>query len=195
MPNYCDNQIRFSVSKPEHRHILDELEQEIKTKNEFLNVLRPIPDEFRESGWYDWNCQNWGTKWDMVCKAEELHMVRDPNELYIDGSSAWSPPEAALLYYHLKHPEVTINILYFEGGMCFAGHTQFKNGEEEEIRLIQNTNDETRDKWIDDESDFGKWFYMNMEWIWEQQEEEEEEGVPDDPIIPESSNVGGLDKE
>tara|TARA_Y100000593_G_C4319186_1_gene342771 strand:- start:622 stop:1203 length:582 start_codon:yes stop_codon:yes gene_type:complete len=193
MPNYCENQIRFSVNKPEHRQILKDLEQEFKTKKEVLNVLRPMPEGCLEEGkWYDWcNC-NWGTKWDMM---EGYDITCDDNGLTICGDTAWSPPEAALLYYHQRHPEVTIDVLYFEPGGNFAGHTQFKNGEEKDVKIIQNIMSETRDKWETDSSDFGEWFYMNMEHIWEEQEEEEEEGVPDDPIIPESSDVGGLDKE
>jgi len=193
MPNYCENQIRFSVNKPEHIQILKDLEQEMKTKKEILNVLRPMPEGYPENGkWYDWCCENWGTKWDMM-DTYDIGWWR--NQLTICGDTAWSPPEAALLYYHLRHPEVTIDILYFEPGMCFAGHTQYKNEWRLDVKFIQNIMSETRDKWESDKSDFGEWFYMNMEHIWEEQEEEEEEGVPDDPIIPESSDVGGLDKE
>ena len=49
--------------------------------------------EFPKSGksdsrWYDWNCQNWGTKWD-ACNVEITRDDEDYLEICFD--TAWSP--------------------------------------------------------------------------------------------------------
>jgi hypothetical protein len=194
MPNYCNVNITFSVKKEEDRHLLDKLEQEFKTKNEILNVLRPMPEGCLEEGkWYDWcNC-NWGTKWDMM---EGYNIGMYSHDLYVCGETAWSPPEEALLHYHLQHPQITIDILYFEPGMCFAGHTRFEDGEEIEVAIVNNFTCKTKAEWEADNTEFGEFFCAQMEDCWDNfGMDSDEEGESDDPIIPESSDVGGLDKE
>ena len=191
MPNYCNNQITFSVKKEENRHLLDTLAQEFKTKNEILNVLRPMPEEYREGDkWYDWSCDNWGTKWDMM---DDCDITQYSHDLCVSGNSAWSPPEAALLYYHLQHPEITIDILYFEPGMSFAGHIRYEGGEEIEVAHMDDiaSSGHTKEEWETDNTEFGEYFSAMMADYWDHYGLDSD----DDPIIPESSDVGGLDKE
>lgn len=188
MPNYCNNRITFSVEYEMHRHLLDELEQEIKTKNQFLNVIRPMPEEYNEGEkWYDWRCENWGTKWDM-----DYDVTRLDDALIINGTSAWSPPEDALKYYQENNPNISINCLYFEEGVGFCGQTIYEPGiiTEQHIDDIYSLN---KDEWLRNHTELDDWVCEFMEDYWER--EEEEEGEPDDPIIPESSDIGGLDKE
>ena len=180
MPNYCNNRIIISVEYEMHRHLLDELEQEIKTKNEFLQVLRPMPDEYNVGEkWYDWRCNNWGTKWDM-----DINMIRNEDNLIIDGRTAWAPPTIALKYYQDNNPNISIDCLYVEPGMCFCGHTTFEPGVMTENHISDMTTISKR-QWKQDKTDLGDYVCEVME--------SDEEGEPEAPIIPESSDVGGLD--
>lgn len=193
MPNYCNVSITFSV-KEEHRHLLTTLEQELKTKNEFLNVLRPMPKEYEEGEkWYDWRIENWGTKWDII---DGYNIGIFSHDLYLYGDTAWSPPIKALLYYHLQHPEITINCCYFEPGMDYAGHTRFEGGKEIEVVYLDDisVSGHTKDEWETDHTEFGDYFCQQMEDLWDNYGmDSDEEGQPDTPIIPESSDIGGLD--
>lgn len=46
--------------------------------------------KYGTDSWYEWNCDNWGTKWD----ASEIIMEREsPTELSVKFQTAWSPPE------------------------------------------------------------------------------------------------------
>jgi len=179
MPNYCDNRITISVEYEMHRYLLDELEQEIKTKNEFLNVLRPMPSEGVGN---EWRSDNWGTKWEM-----DFTVTRMEDDLIITGTTAWCPPVLALKYYQDKNPNVSIHCLYFEGGMCFCGHTTFEPGVMTE-KHISDFNSISKDEWLRDKTELGVFVCNYIQPYWEL-----EEGQPDDPIIPESSDIGGLD--
>ena len=119
MPNWCDNRMTLTnddVSK------IDALEVELQKKNDegrFMaqpfNHLRPQPADVGDD-WYGWNCNNWGTKWD----ANLIDYDRsDDNTITIYCDTAWSPPIA--LYEYLTEEGWTVDAVYHECGMCYAG--------------------------------------------------------------------------
>ena len=80
MPNWCNNSITIKGPKAK----IEALYQEIKGKDKMLDILRPMPQEVRETtsptpekgsanykgpqpivdgydNWYDWAVNNWGT--------------------------------------------------------------------------------------------------------------------------------------
>jgi hypothetical protein len=189
MPNYCNNRITISVKENKHNHLLDELEQEINTKNEFLQVLRPMPDKYNVGEeWYDWRCDNWGTKWEM-----DYTIIRYENDLIIEGRTAWAPPVIALKYYQDNNPNISINCLYVEPGNCFCGHTTFEPGLMTENHISDMTT-RTKRQWIQDNTELSDYVCEVMEDVWDcYGMESDEEGEPAAPIIPESSDIGGLD--
>ena len=72
--------------------------------------------EFGAKDWYDWNIQNWGTKWDFA-----LENVNREDEYTLTASfdSAWSPPIEA--YQKLEALGFEIDAKYYEPGMAFCG--------------------------------------------------------------------------
>lgn len=62
-------------------------------------------------GWYDWNCEHWGTKWDM-CNPE-VH-IDDPETLQVAFETAWSPPTEWFSALVAKFPELAISLSYEE---------------------------------------------------------------------------------
>ena len=103
MPNWTTNYVtlrHFSTKK------IKALKEELKKEYpEILNHLRPQPDNIftgnlgdkeREEcikkgipNWYDWNCENWGTKWD----ARRVDLINETaNTVDIQFDTAWSPP-------------------------------------------------------------------------------------------------------
>ncbi|MBT09455.1 MAG: hypothetical protein CMQ27_09015 [Gammaproteobacteria bacterium] len=143
MPNWCNNSITIKGPKAK----IEALYQEIKGKNKMLDILRPMPQELRETtsptpekgsanykgpqprvdgydNWYDWAVNNWGTKWDVDVDNLELNQqVAGSDEAEINGwfDSAWAPPLHALDYYIEKNPDVSIRCMYYEGGCDFMG--------------------------------------------------------------------------
>ena len=49
----------------------------ISTKDWF-NFFLPTPTELKDEGWYEWNVQNWGCKWN--CDAQDWMKVENPND-------------------------------------------------------------------------------------------------------------------
>ena len=72
--------------------------------------------------WYDWRCENWGTKWE-VC--EFYGVDRQGDTISFGFSSAWAPPIPAyqtfLMNMSEQKQDVSLKAYYYEGGCDFMG--------------------------------------------------------------------------
>jgi hypothetical protein len=142
MPNWCNNNLTLGHEDPAMiQRAFDALE-----RGEFLQEFVPVPQELKDTisgafgdedqqaalerktaenlkkfgygNWYDYCVNEWGTKWDFGEQgASDIH----PNGKILNTSfdSAWSPPIHA--YDKLVELGFTVNAMYFEPGMGFAG--------------------------------------------------------------------------
>ena len=153
MPNWCNNNLTLEHEDPAMiQRAYDALQ-----RGEFLNEFIPVPEDLKiTSGflgngpeqeelerqtkanvekygygnWYDFSIGEWGTKWDVGCDGQsDIHP--DGKMLHTSFDSAWSPPVNA--YYKLEELGFTVNAMYYEGGMCYAG--EFSDGCDQEINL------------------------------------------------------------
>ena len=153
MPYWCNNNLTLSHEDPAMiQRAFDALE-----RGEFLNEFIPVPEDLKiTSGylgdgdaqkelerqtkanvekygygnWYDFSIGEWGTKWDVGGDGlSDIHP--DGKMLHTSFDSAWSPPVNA--YYKLEELGFTVNAMYYEGGMCYAG--EFSDGCDQEINL------------------------------------------------------------
>ena len=75
--------------------------------------------KYRHKDWYDWNCANWGTKWDV----EATEGNPDDDELVqLNFDTAWSPAEEVCSHIRDKFPNLDVTWFYDEPGMAFAGY-------------------------------------------------------------------------
>jgi len=151
MPNWCQN---TAVFKHEDANQVTKL---IAAFNDgcLFNAFVPCPEDLHEeteigenfmerdaariaanikkhgySSWYDWNIENWGTKWDVNGEegnAEET----DTNTASLYFDSAWSPPIA--FYNTMCDMGWEITAYYFEPGMNYCG--VFDNGDDDYIEI------------------------------------------------------------
>ena len=107
MPNHCYNEIQIVSDKglePIRKLIVNENKLPIEEWTELnedtqlidFNLIAPqpkfdSPEPESFDGWYEWNCANWGTKWN----AYECEILEDHTDiLEIKFTTAWCPPEA-----------------------------------------------------------------------------------------------------
>ncbi len=137
MPNWCSNGITLRHADPAM------IERELKGKDGLLMEFLPTPQELLDTvsgfvgegkqaaheaqqaaniekygykDWYDWNVNNWGTKWDFALDSVER---TDDNTVVASFESAWSPPVTA--YERLLELGFEIEAFYYEPGMGFVG--------------------------------------------------------------------------
>ena len=86
MPNWCWNHLEVMCTKEHVAELQDFVEKSTKATKEKFSFEGTLPCGDRED-WYDWSCENWGTKWD-ACEPNinELEPISNffghlPNEL------------------------------------------------------------------------------------------------------------------
>ena len=120
MPNWCDNSVTITASKEK----IDAIEAGLKLSEQVLfESIRPRP-ETEEENWYEWNVNNWGTKWE--ASVHDFNRESD-NTIWVSFDSAWSPPIE--LYEWMSENEYEVLAYYHEGGMGFIG--KYEDGYDE----------------------------------------------------------------
>ena len=135
MPNYCYNILTIEGPHDTLRKIHDLVRGE-ETPFDFEKII-PMPDYiyrgvigaeeitiYGKNNWYDWRCENWGTKWNS-CHAS-CSWSCDCIDYCFD--TAWSPCEPVIKALSTMFPDTKIFYNYFECGMCFCGKQEFENG-------------------------------------------------------------------
>ena len=82
--------------------------------------------KFGSPDWYDWNCENYGSKWSDFDGV--FGQVSD-NEINATFMSAWSPIGEGIRNVSKQFPTLDFVLSYDEGGMAFCGGYAFRNGE------------------------------------------------------------------
>ena len=129
MPNWCNNKLTIQHKDPQ---IIDALHKNVCADNEFFQHIKPMPNnifrgllgnEEREDcerkgipNWYDWCCENWGTKWE-ACDLIAYQV--DEHTLQLTFDTAWSPPDP--IFQALTEKGFEVEAYYVEYGMGFAG--------------------------------------------------------------------------
>lgn len=104
--------------------------------------------KYGHKSWYDWRCENWGTKWDVCCEDIDSDANSENDELtYVSYrfDTAWSPPVEFLKNIYKKYPLLNFRLNYSEPGVAFEGDLEIEAGE--------ITVDETREYSGDDDED------------------------------------------
>ena len=121
MPNWCNNSLTISHKDAD---TLDNLMAQIRADSDerLFQHIKPMPEELRDTtspsdspNWYDWSCDNWGTKWD-ACNVdyEEYDGI-----VTFAFDTAWSPPIP--VYEALADMGFEVQAYYVEFGMMYAG--------------------------------------------------------------------------
>lgn len=147
MPNWCNNNLTITGTPDRLRqfvaeNVKGEIENSIAEITLDFNFVAPLPEDQKEN-WYDWRCQNWGTKW----TGDVYHVDMDTDTLTINFNTAWSPPEAWIEQASRHYPDLHFYMLYEEPGFNYAGYFQAENGETAgECSELEYVDEETGEK-------------------------------------------------
>ena len=112
------------IERAVNRYIPEETENKlgIKTLEEFGELCLNNISKYGCATWYDWSCQNWGTKWDAIYKEGT------PEEGKLIFLTAWSEPINVIEKLFEKYPNSKIEWEYI--GECneFRGKI-YSNGD------------------------------------------------------------------
>ena len=118
MSNWCMNNLYISHSDPAKLQEFVDAYNSGKTCQHYL----PVPK--KEDGtvfddWYNWCCNNWGTKWDFGRDEYYDPTKIESGNVVVSFNTAWSPP----IQFYEKLVELGYNLraTYWEPGMAFCG--------------------------------------------------------------------------
>lgn len=66
--------------------------------------------------WYNWSCQNWGTKWDVDHNGNVDFEQQSPTTARFVFDTAWSPPVPVMEALSELFPKLEIHLRYNEEG-------------------------------------------------------------------------------
>ena len=143
MPNWCINTLTVSSENSddlkkflfENRNGKDQLldfnkvimlPEEINCSKSNLtdNEKKILKQKYGADNWYDWQINNWGTKWN----ASNVDIIMD-EKLYYNFDTAWSPPEPWFYKLVQKYPNIDMHLEYEEAGCDFAGYVSYCGGD------------------------------------------------------------------
>lgn len=86
------------------------------------------PQKWRDG--YSWCVSHWGTKWDVDGDVVKIGAGVDAGEGYVEYGfdTAWSPPCPWLERVAGNWPDLKFELVYYEGGVGFAGRLVFEGG-------------------------------------------------------------------
>ena len=125
MPNWCNNNISIYGDEGTIGTLTSVLKG-LKSNDYVFQSLIGIPSHMSEADykdkWYDTNIEWFGTKWDI--SADEHAFTFGKEEISFFCETAWSPP-IQFLENLCKMYKINAYIFYSEGGIGFAGQTDF----------------------------------------------------------------------
>jgi len=150
MPNHCYQQVRVEGPNFLVRQLWDGLSGK---DPQFCQLVVPMPFEqwatpnkskrmspfnnerVEVAGWYDWRCENWGTKWDVVDVEidEEFTREKGADDIFDEKSkswfefrcwTAWAPPTP--VWDKLQKMGIRVHATYQDEGGMFEG--EYING-------------------------------------------------------------------
>jgi len=154
MPNWCTNIVIVSGLN------VNSFILENETKEDKLSFAKsvPFPDNiyqgnlgpeeeklYGKNTWYNWNNENWGTKWD--CCDVDCDICLEQVKYTFD--TAWTPPQQWLQTTSKKYPDLKFEIEFEEIGCDFWGKILYQKGKilhQEESSLTNHAYDVVGEK-------------------------------------------------
>lgn len=113
-------------------------------------MSKDFKQRFGADNWYDWNVNNWGTKWD----ADSKNDSDSKTELSYSFDTAWSPPDNWLKNVSAMFPKLEFTLNYEEGGVGFKGEAYaFEGNFSDNCEEWDGRNEDDEDEDYEDEEE------------------------------------------
>lgn len=136
----------FPVSIKENQQRFAQMD--IEAQREAVDLAIKYQDNLNKYGhttWYDWNRENWGTKWNAYAQNDERS---EGNIIYFQ--TAWSAPIELIRELSGQFPKVTIQLDYAdEDSGSNTGNIEFKAGEITQLAQPNSQSKEGYDIYFD----------------------------------------------
>lgn len=126
-----EKQIRENAKQYNWNLTEEKLKEQIDSSNKQSEIYRGNIAKHGYKDWYDFHCEEWGTKWDV--KAGEPITGEKIAEYSFE--SAWTPPVPWLVKIARKFPNCKFILEYDEPGINFHGITYACNENCEDIEM------------------------------------------------------------
>ena len=118
-----DGEIDFNTVVPMPKELQGTVKPSKDDTQEEKDASKNLIEKYGSNNWYDWSCDNWGTKWNGV--SDEPYTY---GEGIIHFSTAWSYPEGFIEALSKKFPNELIKFEW-EEEQGFGEVFTIKNGE------------------------------------------------------------------
>jgi len=131
MPNWCMNNLTISHGDTKQLQKFVDAYNSGETCQSFIPRPESInnSDAFAADGWYTWNVNHWGTKWDFGKDTVDDPVAIEDGLVDISFETAWSPPIP--FYDYLVDLGYNVDATYYEPGMGFCGI--YYNGDDDYV--------------------------------------------------------------
>ena len=134
MPNHCSNDLVITGNSKLLNKLMKQVEitpseetnEHSATKFSCHKVI-PRPSS-QDSNWYDWNINNWGSKWDCYDIGDENTENYEKGLIHYYFSTAWSPISKVIAELARQYPKLDFEYNYYEGGSDFWGKEFYSKG-------------------------------------------------------------------
>ena len=145
MPNHVTNILVVSGDADKRQAMFEAIKNdEIGLGSIDFNKVIPAPDnifqgnlgaaereKYGKNNWLDWNCANWGTKWNSYGYQGPPCTEKEFDGATVEFQTAWSAPTPVLIALAEKYPDLDFEIKWADEDFGYnVGHKEYENGEE-----------------------------------------------------------------
>lgn len=119
---------RFCLRQQEIQELKEQYEIRGENFDEIIELGKKAVENFIKYGattWYDWRCENWGTKWN----AYETIITKE----YIEFQTAWSSPNPILKKLSQMFPDIPLFVMVNSEGSYDTWIDRYLNGVQSEV--------------------------------------------------------------
>jgi len=123
-----EGEIDFNTVIPMPKELKGTVSPNRDDTQEKKDASKNLIEKYGSNNWYDWSCENWGTKWNGVSDEPYSYVIGSGDTLFTYGEgiihfrTAWSYPEGFIEALSKKFPN---ELIEFEG-VCQIGEKKWR---------------------------------------------------------------------